>query len=185
MRVTGRQAVLGALTAAWVVGLAACGGGSSTTSSSVSSAAQQSASTNVSGISGSSGAFPTAITVAGGPDGSLTPTAGVACIPLGGTSVQVTITGTIGGTAYVLKFDAPLGATDLSSASAAGSGGVQVFFAPTRGGGSWAADPAAHQGSGTLTVDGTNGGRVALHLVPSTGSPVTTSLDVNGTYSCS
>lgn len=84
----------------------------------------------------------------------------------------------------MLKFDAPAGTTDLTAPPAASDTTTSVFFGSTAGGSSWAVTPRSHQGSGTLTVDGTTGGRIALHLVPSTASTVTTALDINGTYTC-
>jgi hypothetical protein len=171
----------GGLLAALVVGaVAACGSGGSSAGSAT---GPQTTSSDSRTSTGAGSAGPTTITVAGGPAGTL-PGDGAACIPLGGTSFQVAITGTVAGTRYVLKFDAPGGTTDLTSPQLASDTTTSVFFGPATGGGSWAVTPASHHGSGTLTVDGTTGGRIALHLVPSTGSTVTTALDINGAYTC-
>ena len=132
--------LVGGLPAALMVcALVACGGGGSSAGSAT---GPQTTSSDSRASTGAGNAGPTTITVAGGLDGAL-PGDGAACIPIGSASFQVGITGTIGGTRYVLKFDAPAGTTDLASAST-----------------------------------------VALHLVPSTGSTVTTALDINGAYTC-
>lgn len=173
--------LVGGLPAALVAcAIAGCGGGGASAGSAT---GQQTTPSDSRASTGAGGGGPTTITVAGGPDGTLAGD-GAACIPLGSASFQVGITGTIAGTRYVLKFDAPGGTTDLTSPQVAGDTTTSVFFGPTTGGSSWTVTPASHQGSGTLTVDGTTGGRIALHLVPSTGSTVTTALDINGGYTC-
>ena len=180
---SGWSSVFVALGALAVTGVAvACGGGSDSSAGLASGSQATTGGSSAGG--GTSSAAPTTITVTGGPNGTLM-SPGAACIDLGG-NFQVAITGEIGGSRYLLKFDAPGGTTDLSAPSAAGKVGATVYFAPlsAAGGGSWGANPQAHQGSGSLIVDGTRGGSVVLHLVPSSGSAATTPLDLNGTYSC-
>jgi hypothetical protein len=91
------------------------------------------------------------------------------------------IQGVIGADKYLLKFDAPRGTTDLATPTTAN---ITVSLLRLPGGASWGADPRAGKGSGTLTVNGKAGGRVALHLVPQAGS-ATAPVDITGIYGCS
>ncbi len=165
-----------------VVGLLAvlacggCGSGSGAPSASSPGAAQATPSP-----SGASGGGTTAITLAGALSGALT-THGAACVDQGAAGFQVTIAGTVAGANDVLKFDAPGGTTDLSVRTTAD---IVVLFLQLPAGPSWTADPRSSKGSGTIEVNGSTGGTVNLHLVPSTGSSATGTLDVSGPYACS
>ena len=126
----------------------------------------------------------TQITIAGGsagPSGSLTnPSA--ACVDLGAAGFEVTIQGTLSGNSYVFKFDAPNGDTDLSRATTAD---IVVDFVQLPSVSNWGADPRAQKGSGTLTVNGSSGGLVAVHLIAGAGSANTDPVNVSGRYVCS
>jgi hypothetical protein len=62
---------------------------------------------------------------------------------------------------------------------------IVVLFAQLPAGSNWGADPRAQKGSGTLTINGTQGGSLALDLIAGAGGAVTTPLDVSGTWVCS
>ena len=167
------------LTAATLLLAVSCGGagGTATSTAPGQGSATQSASPPPSG-------GVTQINVVGGsagPNGSLT-NAVAACVDLGAAGIQVTIRGTVSGSTYVLKFDAPSGATDLSRATTAD---ITVLFAQLPSGSNWGADPRSQKGTGTLTVNGSAGGMVAVHLVAGAGSAVTDPVDVSGRYTCS
>ena len=126
----------------------------------------------------------TNITVAGGssgPNGALTG-ASAACVDEGQAGFQVAIKGSISGSTYVLKFDAPSGQTDLSKKT---TQDIVVLFAQLPAGSDWGADPRAQNGSGTLTINGSHGGSLSLHLIANPGGAVSTPLDVSGTWTCS
>ena len=126
----------------------------------------------------------TNITVAGGsggPNGALAG-ASAACVDQGQAGFQVAMQGTVSGSTYALKFDAPSGQTDLSTPT---TQDITVLFLQLPAGSNWGGDPRAHKGSGTLTVNGSQGGRLALHLIAGPGSAVTTPVDVSGTWVCS
>jgi hypothetical protein len=126
----------------------------------------------------------TNITVAGGsggPSGALTG-ASAACVDEGQAGFQIAMQGSISGSTYVLKFNAPSGQTDLSTPT---TQDIVVLFAQLPAGSNWGGDPRAHKGSGTLTVNGSQGGRLALHLIAGPGSAVTTPVDLSGTWVCS
>jgi hypothetical protein len=155
--------------------LSACGSASSTATSSSGGGSGTSSSSSSSGGSGT-----TAITLGGALSGPFV-APGAACVDLGMAGFQVAITGTVGGTKYLLKFDAPKGTTDLSVRTTTN---VVVLFIQLPSGAAWGADPRSGMGSGTLTVNGSAGGIVDLHLVPNVGTPASGTLDVSGTYSC-
>jgi hypothetical protein len=157
--------------------LSACGSTPSTGTSS--SGGGSGTSTSSSSSSGGSGT--TAITLGGALSGPfVAPSA--ACVDLGTAGFQVGITGTVGASKYLLKFDAPKGTTDLSVKTTTN---VVVLFIQLPSGAAWGADPRSGMGSGTLTVNGSAGGTVDLHLLPNVGTPASGTLDVSGTYSCS
>ncbi len=93
----------------------------------------------------------------------------------------MSIQGTLSGKSYVLKFDAPGGTTDLSVHTTAD---ITFLFLELPAGANWAADPRSQTGSGTLTVNGTTGGQLKLHLVPGQGNTGAAPLDVAGAYTC-
>jgi hypothetical protein len=151
--------------------LCSCGG-SATPSGSSSGGAQPSA--------GAGGSAATTLTVGGAVGGTLS-APGAACVDLGSAGFQVAITGALAGANYVLKFNAPGGTTDLSAATTAD---IVVLFLQLPSGPSWQADPRAGKGTGTINVNGTTGGAVNLHLVPSAGSSGS-GVDLSGAYTCS
>ena len=163
---------LGAMAA---VAISACG--SSPAPPSSSGGAQQSAAAT----SAPAGSGTTSIIVSGTVSGALS-SPGAACVDEGQAGFQVAIQGKLGGTGYVLKFNAPSGTTDFSVKTTAD---IVVGFFQLPAGASWGADPRSSKGSGTIQVNGPAGGKVDLHnMVPSAGTPATGTIDVVGSYAC-
>jgi hypothetical protein len=126
----------------------------------------------------------TRITVAGGssgPNGAMTG-ARAACVDEGQAGFQVAIQGSVSGSTYVLKFNAPKGQTNLSTPT---TQDIVLLFAQLPAGSNWGADPRAQKGSGTLTINGSQGGSLAVHLIAGPGGGVSTPVDVSGMWVCS
>jgi hypothetical protein len=94
----------------------------------------------------------------------------------------VAIQGSLSGSTYVLKFNAPKGQTDFSKPT---TQDIEVLLLQLPAGSNWGADPRGQKGSGTLTINGSRGGSLALHLIAGPGGAVSTPIDVSGTWVCS
>lgn len=107
---------------------AACGGNATSTAGQSSGTSSPTAAPATKAV--------TDITVAGGssgPNGALTG-ASAACVDEGQAGLQVAIQGSLSGSAYVLKFNAPNGQTDISTPT---TQDIEVLFARLPAGSNW------------------------------------------------